>query len=82
MLQPKSYYQGLSKRLDLNGYVWGWYDADEQLHAFVKEHAETRERVDKTTYTISPRQWLTIRCSETEIEDGSLLLLIRLGMTR
>ena len=47
---------------------WGGWLEDEELHSFVRQN-------ENGTYS-------EVRCRESEIEDGSLALLIRLGKTR
>lgn len=80
--RPKAFYRDLAARPEMQGYEWSGWDVDEGLHSFVKEHPETREEIAPGVFRITERKWSEVRCRETEIDDGSLALLIRIGMTR
>lgn len=82
MKKSKAYYRGLAKWAWMRGYRWGGWLEDEGLHFFVKEYPEKQTRTGPDTWRIEPRKWSEIKCRESEIADGSLAILIRLGQTR
>lgn len=75
--QPKDYYRSKAYK----GYVWGGLD-DDGLHFFVKEERSARRQIEPNLWATSQLTWKTIRCRESELEDGSLEWLIDRGYTR
>lgn len=63
------------------GVTYGGVD-DDGLHCFVKTIPGRTERIDDTTSRIIPQTYAETKCWESEVFDGSLALLLRLGMTR
>lgn len=50
------------------GFTWGFYDSAKKLHSFIAQ--------------IQGGKYAEVKCRESEISDGSLELLIKMGMTR
>ncbi len=74
---PKDYYRAKAYK----GYVWGGLD-DDGLHFFAKEELSERREIEPNVWTVPTRTWKTVRCRESELEDGSLEWLIDHGYTR
>jgi hypothetical protein len=85
MKHDKNHYISLTLPKDY-GFDWVYYDHADKLHVFQKDVTYTpaisQEQIDDGWKPVTEKRYVMVRCRESEIDDGSLALLFKLGMTR